>query len=489
MAFGFPPKYQREFTFENLTPEAMLITALEAAKKLGWDIGHTAVSGFIAYTKTSFSSWSEEFRFQISEGKAIILSLCTGSQLMDWGKNKKNVEAFLVAFKECHGSLTPEEIISRYETIKSQSLSGDGQTNQPIETAHGKLDGFLSIFVPVEGFYITPMLLIVNIFIFFMMVVSGVDFMLPTTDSLITWGANFRPVTLEGEWWRLIASCFIHIGVIHLLMNMYALLYIGLLLEPQLGKVRFAIAYLVTGIGGSAMSLYWHELTVSAGASGAIFGMYGVFLAMLTTNLIEKSARKTLLTSIGIFVGYNLLNGLKGGIDNAAHIGGLLSGLIIGYAFYLGLKKQDDENLKWLTTIAPSVIIILAAAFAYFNTPNDIGMYDKKMKVFASLESNALKVYEKAANTGGKDLLKELNDHGITNWKKSIQVIKEADKLNLPYEVHERNKKLIEYCELRIKSYQLIYKALEEDTDNYQSEILIYNKQIESLISEIAGKQ
>lgn len=467
----------------------MLITALEAAKKLDWNIGHTNQNGFVAYTKTSFSSWSEEFRFQISESKAIIQSQCTGSQLMDWGKNRRNVEAFLVAFKECHGTLPPDEIMSRYEVIKSESASGDGTTNQPIETAHGKLNGFLSIFVPVEGFYITPLLLILSIFIFFMMVVSGVDFFLPTTDSLIAWGANFRPVTLDGEWWRLISSCFLHIGVIHLAMNMYALLYIGLLLEPQLGKARFAIAYLITGIGGSAMSLYWHELTVSAGASGAIFGMYGVFLAMLTTNLIEKSARKSLLTSIGIFVGYNLLNGLKGGIDNAAHIGGLLSGLVMGYTFYPSLKKQGDENLKLVTMVAPTILIIFLSALSYFKTPNDLGMYDKKMKIFVSLESKALDVYQKAANTGGKELLKELNDHGVLNWKKGIQVIKDADKLNLPEQVHERNKKLIEYCELRIKSYQLIYKAIDEDTDNYQREILAYNKQIEDLIAEIAGKQ
>ena len=123
----------------------------------------------------------------------------------------------------------------------------------------------------------------------------------------------------------MITNCFLHIGILHLAFKMYALIFIGVLLEPYLGKLRFAVAYLLTGVFASVASLYWHDHTVSAGASGAIFGMYGVFLAMLTTNLIPKSVRKGLLASIGLFVAYNLLYGLKGwGIDaNAAHIGGL----------------------------------------------------------------------------------------------------------------------------------------------------------------------
>ena len=127
-------------------------------------------------------------------------------------------------------------------------------------------------------------------------------------------------------------------------MNMYALVYIGLLLEPYLGKTRLAVAYVLSGAAGGATSVFWHEVVVSAGASGAIFGLYGVFLAMLTTNLMEKSARKSLLISIGVFVFYNLANGMKAGIDNAAHIGGLISGLLIGYAYYPELKTPNLRN-------------------------------------------------------------------------------------------------------------------------------------------------
>src|SRR5689334_12007874 len=92
---------------------------------------------------------------------------------------------------------------------------------------------------------------------------------------------------------RMITNVFVHIGILHLLFNMYGLYFVGRFLEPMLGKVRYITAYFCAGVIASLVSLYWHrnENIVSAGASGAIFGMYGVFLALLTTHLIPKSVR------------------------------------------------------------------------------------------------------------------------------------------------------------------------------------------------------
>lgn len=489
MAFGLTPRHTQEITFENLNHEQILIIGLEAAKRLNWNIGYTSESGFIAYTKFSWSSWSEEVTFKIVDNKLTLKSECTGSQLVDWGKNKENIESFLKSFNECIGVVSQEEAATKFLEIKSNIDSSQDLLNQPPQTSRDKIKNVFSIFIPTEGYFLTPIIININILVFILMVISGVHFMLPDNQSLINWGANFRPVTLEGQWWRLFTSCFIHIGIIHLLMNLYALIYIGLLLEPQLGRTRFASAYILSGIGGSVASLYWHELTISAGASGAIFGMYGVFLAMLTTNLIEKSARKTLLTSIMIFVGYNLLNGLKGGIDNAAHIGGLITGIIIGYSFYPSLTKPQELNLKYLTMALLTFFVISASFLVYNQTPNDIGQYDEKMKKFVSLESMALEVYHKDGNTSNEELLEEIKDRGIYYWKESIKVINEADKLNLPEQLHLKNKKLIEYCQLRIESYQLLYKAIEEDTDKYQNDIQEYNNKIESIIKELSEGQ
>lgn len=202
----------------------------------------------------------------------------------------------------------------------------------------------LSFFIPREGFYITAIIMDLNILIYIIMVCSGLGFISFKASDLLTWGANFRPVTTNGEWWRLLTSTFLHGGLMHLLANMYGLLFVGIFLEPKLGKTKYAVIYLSTGIIASIASLYFHEPTVSIGASGAIFGLYGVFLALLSTKVFPKDFSKAFLTSTLIFIGYNLLMGFAGaGIDNAAHIGGLVSGFIIGLILYPQFKREADD--------------------------------------------------------------------------------------------------------------------------------------------------
>jgi rhomboid protease GluP len=321
------------------------------------------------------------------------------------------------------------------------------------------------------------------------MTIAGVNIMLPDSESLLTWGANFRPMTLDGEPWRLFTSTFLHIGIFHLLMNMYALLYIGLLLEPYLGKTRFISAYILTGLTASMASLWWHDFTVSAGASGAIFGMYGVFLAMLTTNLVEKTARQSLFSSISVFVGYNLIFGLQGGIDNAAHIGGLVGGIIIGYAFIPSLKKPDAITSKRLTVALLSLVIIASSFVVYLKMPNDIGKFYSKIKDFSIMEEMALEYYSLPEDEPKEKQLYELKDRGIYYWQKNITLIDSFKGLDLPLEIRTRNRILREYCELRIKSYELIYKAISEDTDKYKDQIESFNKQIDAIVNNLGGKQ
>jgi rhomboid protease GluP len=200
-----------------------------------------------------------------------------------------------------------------------------------------------SFFVPKEGFYITPIIMDLNIIIFILMVFSGLGFISFKASDLLSWGANFKPSTTNGEWWRLLTNTFLHGGLMHLFANMYGLLFVGIFLEPRLGKIKYAIIYITTGVLASVASLWWHDATVSVGASGAIFGLYGVFLALLITKVYPKDFSKAFLTSTLIFIGFNLLMGFTGGIDNAAHIGGLISGFVIGLVLYPQLKQDADQ--------------------------------------------------------------------------------------------------------------------------------------------------
>lgn len=180
---------------------------------------------------------------------------------------------------------------------------------------------------------VAPILIGANILVFGAMAAFGLSLFEPTSQQLLRWGADFGPATLAGEWWRLLSCTFVHVGLVHLALNMWCLWDLGRLAEQTFGRGSFLLLYLLSGLGGSLTSLLWHPLVVSAGASGAIFGVAGGLVTFLSLKKVPApaSAVKKSLTSLAVFVGYNILYGLKQTrIDNAAHLGGLVTGLAIG---------------------------------------------------------------------------------------------------------------------------------------------------------------
>ncbi|PIF59486.1 membrane associated rhomboid family serine protease [Flavobacterium sp. 2] len=203
------------------------------------------------------------------------------------------------------------------------------------------LKEFLDFIKPREGYFITPILIYINVLIYLIMVIAGLGFISFSGHDLLNFGGNFKPATINGQWWRLLTNIFLHAGLMHLLSNMFGLLFVGLFIEPVLGRTKFLVLYLVTGILASCTSIWWHEATISIGASGAIFGLYGLFLGLLLTKVFPPDFSKVFLTTTLLFVSYNLIMGLGSGIDNSAHIGGLLSGFVIGLILSQSLKRQN----------------------------------------------------------------------------------------------------------------------------------------------------
>jgi rhomboid protease GluP len=482
-SLAFSPRATDQVAVPHLTRKQAYILAIEAVKKIGWNTGNLTDSGFTAYTSISLISWGEEIQIKIEVGSISIKSECTGHQFIDWGKNSRNLRSFLSEFNRLLANVDQMDANAAYEELSATFIPEGDSASSPLHKKE-KTTGFFSVLLPEEGYTITPLLIVSNLLIFILMVATGVHLLAPSAESLLVWGANFRPLTIDGGWWRLISSLFLHVGIFHLVMNMYALAYIGLLLEPYLGKARFFSAYLLSGIAASLTSLSWNELIVSAGASGAIFGMYGVFLSMLTTRMIEKSARKSLLISIGIFVLYNLLNGMKEGIDNAAHIGGLISGLVIGYSYYPGMRKPGTW-LKPVSIGAMTLLVTLSSFAVLKNTKSDFANYDKDMQAFIALEQRALRVLEAPWLFSEQQILKEFQNTGIPNWEACLELLEKADEYKLPPALKHRNSLMKEYCQLRIESYKIIIKALNEQTAKYDEEINDYHYRIDKLIQEI----
>lgn len=483
MALSLKPSYTEDYPIQDLTTTQFLGLLVITAERFGWQIQHISDRGIIAYTDSGAFASNALITITIEDGIATFKSESTSTALVSTHK-KKYVTQFIEAISQ--NTYEVEELDEKYNELKEHfPAPEDDALTLPPESTQDKFKNFFSIFVPVPGYFVTPIIINLNILIFIIMVLKGVDIISPTSESLIYWGANFRPITLDGQPWRLLTSCFLHIGIFHLLMNMYALLYIGILLEHRLGTARYLTAYLLAGIAASITSLWWHDLTVSAGASGAIFGMYGLFLALLTTNIISKNQRKALLTSIGIFVAYNLMNGVKEGVDNAAHIGGLLSGAIIGFAFVPSLKQQASKQTTNITIAGLTVLLLGCSFFAFKTIPNDIGTYQTKMEQFITFEEEALSLYTLPDKATEEDFLLAVEQKGIANWKNCLQLLYEIEQLNIPDNLQERNKQLIAYCNMRISSYGLLLKKFVEETKAYDDKIIEYNQQIDSIISNL----
>lgn len=173
-------------------------------------------------------------------------------------------------------------------------------------------------------------------------------------------GANYGPLTVSGQWWRLLAYMFIHGGLLHIAFNMWCLWYLGRLAEAVYGHWTFGAVYIITGLAAGLNSLAWHFAVPSVGASGAIFGIAGALIASfyLGEFSLPRAAMSGMLRSVVAFVGYNLVFGeVIAHTDNAAHIGGLLMGLLLG-ALIARVAPQQDDVLRRLAVLFVGVLIV-----------------------------------------------------------------------------------------------------------------------------------
>ncbi|WP_226667438.1 rhomboid family intramembrane serine protease [Metabacillus litoralis] len=183
--------------------------------------------------------------------------------------------------------------------------------------------------------FFTYIFLIIQIFMFLLLEFYGGS---EDTETLIQFGAKFNPYIYEGEWWRFITPIVLHIGFFHLLMNSFALYYIGPAVERAYGSARFLFIYLIAGISGSIASFAFSPF-VSAGASGAIFGCFGALLYIGIHN--RKAFLRTMGPNLFVIIGINLALGFViPNIDNAGHIGGLVGGFLAALIVQIPQKKQ-----------------------------------------------------------------------------------------------------------------------------------------------------
>lgn len=218
---------------------------------------------------------------------------------------------------------------------------------------------------PPRAAIATFVLLGINLLIFMLMELAGGS---KNPDVLLDFGASYGPYTRRGEYWRLVMPMFIHIGILHLLVNTYALFLLGRILEQVYGYGRFSLLYVGCGVGSSLLSMTMSE-HVSAGASGAIFGIAG---GMLTVGFLHRQAvprRWGRVFGRGIvpFIVLNLILGLSiPGIDSWGHLGGLMSGAVLAALIPPAAESDphapSSEKPSQAVVVIPLALVLLAMA-------------------------------------------------------------------------------------------------------------------------------
>jgi rhomboid protease GluP len=242
----------------------------------------------------------------------------------------------------------------------------------------------------------TYVFLAIQVIIFLLMEAAGGS---TTTSVLIRFGAKVNSLILEGEWWRLFTPIFVHIGLLHLVMNSIALYFLGVFVERIFGNIRFIFIYLFAGVCGTIASLLFSP-DISAGASGAIMGLFGSLLYFGT--VYPKLFFRTMGLNIIIVLGINLAFGFTvSGIDNAGHIGGLIGGFLATAMVHFPMKKRPLAQVSAAVLGAalifaavqyslnqPKPLMSEQTAFALAQTYVENDEYDKAYTVLDSIASD-----------------------------------------------------------------------------------------------------
>lgn len=269
----------------------------------------------------------------------------------------------------------------------------------------------------VPGMPVTKLLVGANLLVFIAMLAGGAGLWHSSNTVQLGWGANFGPATQDGQWWRLGSAMFLHFGILHLTLNLWALWDAGQLVERMYGHARFAAIYFISGLTGNLLSLVAHKgLAISGGASGAIFGIYGALLVFMwreRNNLHPRDFRWFFWGAAGFAAASLALGFLITGIDNAAHIGGFATGLLGGVVFALpaGRPRYSARGFNW-GCIYGTGIYILAVAILVSQIPDR--PYRWSEEALARREIGEFLREDAAITQAWRSILDEARQNGIS---------------------------------------------------------------------------
>lgn len=469
---GEPPRSDQPVnnTF-GLTGEGKLIaddTALTfEGKRTGLTFGGAPRIALADVANVDYNAESRAFLIRTRDGKHYIIV---------WLTSREDAEALW--------ALLPQE--KTPEFIEDQA-------------AHQRFGKAMSVLG--KRAFVTPAIIAINVAIFIVMMAAGADIMSPNPAIHIRFGSNFGPLTWTGEEWRLLTSAFLHFGIIHLALNMYALYQGGGLVERLFGSTRFALIYLLSALAGSVASGRWDALRNSAGASGAIFGVYGALLAFMAVRRadIPPSMLKSIGSSALLFCLYSLVIGWAHPlIDNAAHIGGLLAGFTTGVILarpFTPEARAVPQPMKLLvaTLVIVLPLLVIAQPLLAKDGPKAAGMrFQRDQQAFFPIEADLVRrqtdilTVPPNVRVNRLEIAKRLRAEVLEPWRAAAKPLLQGP--TLPQDNSESAQLQIamrNYLRAREKAVALRALALETGDPSDEGRAISADKELGKTLNEI----
>ena len=344
---------------------------------------------------------------------------------------------------------------------------------------------------------VTYALIAINVVLFLAMMVAGAGVFEPDARVHILWGSNLVPVTVDGEWWRLGTSMFLHFGIVHLLVNMWVLYSNGRMVERMFGSTRFLILYLTAGLCGSLASAAWNPAVNSAGASGAIFGVLGGLGSFLAAKRcrVPREVIRAQGKSVGAFVLFNVINGLAHqGIDNAAHLGGLVGGFVIGLALARPMTVEarelpDERYVINVIGTASCCLVVSALLVGFVRSKHSAENRFKAAAVwFENREPGVLSRYNAAielshaGNLSDTELADRVNAEVLAFYTEANRRLAWKPQVAGPFD--EIRQKLGRYVDLRERSQSTLVDALRTGNPEMVELAMQLQRDADLLVSE-----
>lgn len=335
-------------------------------------------------------------------------------------------------------------------------------------------DTFIDLmFARIPRADLTVALVAINLVVFIGLAALSMSPLQIPSELLIRAGGNFALRVQDGEGWRLLTGLFLHGGLLHVALNMFALYQAGQVVERLFGRFGFAVVYLGAGLLGNLASLWWRQGAVSVGASGAIFGVYGALLAylMIQRGSVPVEVFREMRSGTLGFIGYSLFAGFAiAGIDNAAHLGGLLGGLILGAA--LAEPLLASRPVRWLSprALAGMLVVVLVGCGLWRGTP-DVAhefevdtLYQQTVQRFAleeqDLQREQVQLMEAVRRRRTSEVLalEVLERDLLPRWDRQVLQLSWR---TAPPEREWQRRELIQYATLRRDALKALVQALQ----------------------------